>query len=141
MSVMTSAAVPLPMPKKSWSAARKLLVGLLGAILILAFLTLSLSPAVETAAPPASADVIAARAAFDRVRAQAGTGKPVPTFISWREARVDVARGNVSVQFKTDISKGLLKHSGMTARAQHYQPHRFEHLALISFFTGLLMLS
>lgn|GEM_PF-4208514 len=49
MSVMTSAAVPLPMAKKSWSRARKLLVGLLGTFLILAFLTLSLSPSVETA--------------------------------------------------------------------------------------------
>lgn len=87
MPVMTSAGAPLPMAKKSWSAARKLLAGLLGAVLILAVLTLSLSPVVETAAPPASTDVIAARAAFDRVRAQAGTGKPVPTFISWREAQ------------------------------------------------------
>jgi|GEM_PF-5408353 len=87
MPVMTSAAVPLPAHKKSWSTARKLLAGLLGVAVVLAFLTLSLSPAVETAAPPASADVIAARAAFDRVRAQAGTGKPVPTFISWREAQ------------------------------------------------------
>jgi hypothetical protein len=87
MPDMTSAAAPLPAPKKSWSTARKLLAGLIGVILVLAFLTFSLSPAVETAAPPASADVIAARAAFDRVRAQAGTGKPVPTFISWREAQ------------------------------------------------------
>ncbi len=87
MPDMTSAAAPLPADKKSWSAARKLLAGLLGVVLVLAFLMLSMSPAVETAAPPASADVIAARTAFDRVRAQAGTGKPVPTFISWREAQ------------------------------------------------------
>ncbi len=83
---MTSAAVPFPSPHKSWSVARKLLAGLLGLMLLLGLLTLSLSPDIDAAAPPASADVIAARAAFDRVRAQAGTGKPVPTFISWREA-------------------------------------------------------
>lgn len=83
---MTSAAVPLPAQKKSWSTLRKLLVGLSGLVAFLAFLTLSFSPEIDTAAPPASADVIAARAAFDRVRSQAGTGKPVPTFISWKEA-------------------------------------------------------
>lgn len=87
MPCMTSAVVPLPAPNKSWSAARKLLAGLSGFCLLLLVLTLSFSPEVETAAPPASADVIAARAAFDRVRAQAGTGKAVPTFISWREAQ------------------------------------------------------
>lgn len=86
MPEMTSVAVPLPAPKMSWSRLRKLLAGVLGLILFLALLTLSLSPSVDTAAPPASADVIAARAAFDRVRSQAGTGKPVPTFISWKEA-------------------------------------------------------
>lgn len=87
MPDMTSAAVPNPAPQKSWSAARKLMAGLLGAVLVLAVLTLSIAPDMDTAAPPASADVIAARTAFDRVRAQAGTGKPVPTFISWREAQ------------------------------------------------------
>lgn len=86
MAAMTSAAMPFPAPKKSWSRMRKLLVGLLGFALLLGVLTLSWSPEIETTAPPASADVIAARAAFDRVRSQAGTGKPVPTFISWREA-------------------------------------------------------
>lgn len=83
---MTTAPVPHPTSWKNWPRPRKLLAGLLGAVLFAGFLTLSLSPETDTAAPPASADVIAARAAFDRVRAQAGTGKPVPTFISWREA-------------------------------------------------------
>lgn len=83
---MTSAAVPLPAQKKSWSSLRKLLAGVLGLVALLAFLTLSLSPEIDIAAPPASSDVIAARAAFDRVRSQAGTGKPVPTFIGWKEA-------------------------------------------------------
>ena len=86
MPEMPSAAIPFPAPKKSWSRTRKLLAGLLGFILFIGVLTLSLSPEIEAAPPPASADVIAARAAFDRVRSQAGTGKPVPTFISWREA-------------------------------------------------------
>lgn len=86
MPIMTSAGAPLPMPKKSWSRVRKLLAGLLGGLLFLCILTLGFSPEIEPAAPPASADVVAARAVFDRVRAQAGTGKPVPTFISWREA-------------------------------------------------------
>lgn len=86
MPEMTSAAMPFPARKQSWSRTRKLLAGLLGLVALLGGLTLSLSPDLEESAPPASADVIAARAAFDRVRAQAGTGKPVPTFISWREA-------------------------------------------------------
>lgn len=84
---MSSAAVPFPASKKSWSTLRKLLAGLLGLVLFLGFLMLSISPSIDAAPPPASADVLAARAAFDRVRAQAGTGKAVPTFISWREAQ------------------------------------------------------
>lgn len=87
MCRMTAATAPLPAGERRWSRTRKLLATLLGATVFLGVLTLSVRPAVDVTPPPASADVIAARAAFDRVRAQAGTGKPVATFISWHEAR------------------------------------------------------
>jgi uncharacterized protein YfiM (DUF2279 family) len=74
-----------PAARRSWPL--RLITGIGAALLAFALLTLSLSPAVETAPPPEAADVTAAHMAFQRVRGLSGTGKSQPFLLSWAEAR------------------------------------------------------
>ncbi len=86
MASSPSAITPSQLPsRRPWPV--RVLIWLGGLLLALALLMLSLSPAVETAPPPSSADVTAAHMAFQRIRGLSGTGKPQPFLLSWVEAR------------------------------------------------------